>query len=84
MILGRSTNLWNGLVVALVSFASIVAMQLYPDADSELIATIAAAFTLLMGTIIALIANGAPTVRPGDTVNVQTPGSAPNREVTVG
>lgn len=83
MILGRPTNLWNGLVVAVVSFASIVAMQVFPDVDGELVATIGAAATLLFGSIIALVANQAPTVQAGDTVKVVTPAGEPNRTVTV-
>lgn len=83
MIFGRPTNLWNGLVVAAVSLVSIVAMQLYPDIDSEVVATIAAAFTLFMGAAIALIANNPPTVNAGTDVNVVTPAGEPNRTVTV-
>lgn len=73
MILGRPTNLWNGLVVAAVSLISIVVMQLLPDVDSEVVATIGAAVTLFLGSAIALVANGAPTVKAGDPVNVTTP-----------
>ncbi len=82
MIFGRPTNLWNGLVVAAVSLASIVAMQLYPDVDGEVVATIGAAVTLFLGAAIALIANSAPTVNEGDTVRVLTPGNEPNRTIT--
>lgn len=83
MILGRPTNLWNGLVVAAVSLVSIVTMQLLPDIDSEVVATIGAAVTLFLGSAIALVANGAPTVNVGDTVKVQTPEGEPNKTVTV-
>ena len=83
MILGRPTNLWNGLVVAAISTASIIAMQLYPDVDGEVIATVGAAITLLFGAIIALVANQAPTVNAGDHVNVVTPSGEPNKTVTV-
>lgn len=83
MILGRPTNLWNGLVVAAVSLVSIVVMQLLPDVDSEVVATIAAATTLFLGAAIALVANGAPTVNAGDPVRVVTPAGEPNKTVTV-
>ena len=83
MILGRPTNLWNGLVVAAVSLVSIVVMQLLPDVDSVVVATIGAASTLFLGSVIAIVANGAPTVNAGDTVNVVTPAGEPNRAVTV-
>lgn len=82
MILGRPTNLWNGLVVAAVSLISIVAMQLFPDVDGEVIATIGAAVTLFFGSVIALVANGAPTVNEGDLVKVVTPEGQANREIT--
>ena len=83
MILGRPSNLWNGLVVAAVSMVSIIVMQLMPDVDGEVVATIASAVTLFLGAAIALIANGAPTIQPGDTVKVVTPTGEPNRTVTV-
>ena len=83
MIWGRATNLWNGLVVATVSTVSIIAMQLFPDVDSEVIATVGAAITLFFGSIIALIANQAPTINAGDTVKIQTPAGEANRTVTV-
>jgi hypothetical protein len=83
MILGRPTNLWNGLVVASVSLVSIVVMQLLPDIDGEVVATIGAAVTLFLGTVIAVIANQAPTVNAGSEVNVITPAGQPNRTVTV-
>jgi hypothetical protein len=82
MILGRPTNLWNGLVVAAVSLVSIVVMQLLPDVDSEVVATIAAAVTLFLGSAIALVSNGTPTVKAGDTVNVATPAGQENYVLT--
>jgi hypothetical protein len=81
MILGRPTNLWNGLVVAAVSLVSIVVMQLMPDVDSEVVATIASATTLFLGSVIAVIANSTPTVNEGDVVRVVTPDGQPNRSV---
>ena len=78
MILGRPTNLWNGLVVAVISTASIISMQLFPDVDGEVIATTGAAITLLFGALIALVANQAPTLNPGDAYTVVTPADKPN------
>lgn len=83
MILGRPTNLWNGLVVAAVSLVSIVVMQLLPDVDGEVVATIGAASTLFLGSVIAVIANQAPTVAEGSTVNVVTPAGRDNYQATV-
>ena len=82
MIFGRPTNLWNGLIVAAVSLVSIVVMQLMPDVDGEVVATVGAAVTLFLGTVISLVANQAPTVNSGDTVNVVTPAGVPNRTIT--
>ncbi len=82
MILGRPTNLWNGLIVAAVSLVSIVVMQLQPDVDSEVVATIAAAVSLFLGSVIAILANGTPTVNQGDTVKVITPDGQPNTTIT--
>ena len=83
MIFGRPTNLWNGLVVAAVSLASIVTMQLLPDVDGEVVATIGAAVTLFLGAAISLVANGAPTINSGDTVKIVTPAGEPNVTRTV-
>ena len=80
MILGRPTNLWNGLVVAGVSLISIVIMQMLPDVDSEVVATIGAATSLFLGTVIAIVANQPPTLNPGDRYNVITPGDDLNAE----
>lgn len=82
MILGRPTNLWNGLVVAAVSLVSIIVMQLLPDVDGEVVATIGAAVSLFLGAVIAIVANQPPTVNQGDTVKVVTPGNDPNVTIT--
>jgi hypothetical protein len=73
MILGRPTNLWNGLAVALISLVSVTIMQLLPDVDSEVVATLAAATTLFLGSVIAIVANQPPTLNPGDPYTVVTP-----------
>ena len=83
MIFGRPTNLWNGLVVAAVSLVSIVVMQLLPDVDSEVVATIGAAVSLFLGSVIAILANQPPTVNSGDTITVVTPNGVPNETRTV-
>ena len=82
MILGRPVNLWNGLIIAAVSLVSIIVMQLQPDVDSEVVATIAAAVTAFLGTAIAFIANGTPTVNEGDAIRVITEEGVPNRTIT--
>lgn len=83
MILGRPANLWNALVVAAVSLVSIVVMQLHvSDVDSEVVATIGAATSLFFAAVIALVANGTPTVNAGDVVKVQTPAGQENYTVT--
>ena len=81
MILGRPTNLWNGLVVAAVSLISIIVIQVWPGADSGVVATIASAVTLFLGAAIALVANGTPTVNQGDSVKVITPTGEPNTTI---
>lgn len=81
MILGRPSNLWNGLVVAAVSVVSIVVMQLLPDVDGEVVATIGAAVTLFLGAAIALVANSTPTVNAGAPVNVVTPQGEDNYRI---
>jgi hypothetical protein len=68
-------------MVAAVSLVSIVVMQLLPDVDSEVVATIAAAVTLFLGSVIAIVANQAPTVNAGDTVNVSTPAGQANYKI---
>jgi hypothetical protein len=83
MIFGRPTNLWNGLVVAGVSLVSIIAMQLIPDVDAEVVATIGAGVSLFMGAVIGLVANQAPTVNAGTEVKVVAPGNTPNYTTTV-
>lgn len=83
MILGRRTNLWNGLVVAGVSLVSIVVMQLLPDVDSEVVATLGASVTLFLGSVIAVLANQPPTVAEGGNVSVSTTNGEPNVSVPV-
>jgi fructoselysine-6-P-deglycase FrlB-like protein len=65
---------------------SNVAMQigsLATKVDAEVVATVGAGVSLFLGTVIALVANSAPTVNAGDTVKIQTPAGEPNRTVTV-
>lgn len=83
MILGRPTNLWNGLIVAAVSLVSIVVMQILPDVDGEVVATIGAAVTLFFGAAISLLANSTPTVQAGTDVKVVTPEGQTDYRVTV-
>lgn len=81
MILGRPTNLWLGLAAALVGFLSVSAVAI--GVDPALVASIAGAGTGLLGSMIALVAFQPPTLSPGDTYTIQTPGTQPNYQTTV-
>lgn len=83
MILGRPTNLWLGLVTATLGFVQIVAINLLPDVDPTVIATVLGALGLLLGAAISLIANQPPTLSAGDTYHIVTPTGQPNYEATV-
>jgi hypothetical protein len=83
MLFGRSTNLWLGLVAAAVGFVQVTVITLRPDLDPVGVATVLGALSLLLGAVITLIANQPPTIKPGDTVMVQTPPGEPNESVVV-
>ena len=83
MIFGRPTNLWLGLVTAAVAFAQILVITFRPEFDPVQVGTVFGALGLLLGSVITLIANQPPTIRPGDTVTVQTPQGEPNESVVV-
>ena len=82
MIWGRPTNLWLGFVTAFVGFASVTAVSVF-NADPTVVATLAGAGTGLLGALVVLVAGQPPTVKEGDTVNVQTPNGQPNTTLTV-
>lgn len=83
MILGRPTNLWLGLTGSAIAFLQVAIVTLLPDVDPVAVATVLGALGLLLGAVIALIANQPPTVNAGTEVNVVTPPDEPNRTVTV-
>jgi len=61
MILGRSTPQWLGLITAAGSLAQILIVQLVPDADPTVVATIIGAVGVFLGSFIAFLANTATT-----------------------
>jgi hypothetical protein len=79
MILGRPTGLWLGLATAATGFITLVAGQIGYPIPAEIVA----AFTLLLGAVITIVAGQPPTVASGSTVNVVTPEGQPNTTVTV-
>jgi hypothetical protein len=83
MIFGRPTNLWLGLVTAALAFTQVVVVTVVPDADPTAVATILGSLGGLLAVVIALVANGTPTVMSGSDVNVVTPQGQPNTTVTV-
>jgi hypothetical protein len=82
MIFGRPTNLWTGLVVSTLGLIQIILVQGLKY-DPVNVSLLLGAIGVVLGSIIGLVANQSPTVRPGDTVTVVTPSSEPNREVTI-
>ena len=72
MILGRPTNLWLGFLTSATSLVALLVVTV-GKVDGELVATVAAAVTLLEGALITLIAGQPPTLNPGDAYNVVTP-----------
>jgi hypothetical protein len=81
MIAGRPTNLWLGLVTAVIGAVTVSAVAL--GADPTIVATLAGAFGGVAGALIALIAGQPPVVNPGDTIHVTTPAGQPTYETTV-
>ena len=61
MILGRSTPQWLGLITAAGSLAQLLIVQLVPDADPTVVATIVGAVGVFLGAFIAFLANTATT-----------------------
>lgn len=76
MIAGRPTNLWLGLVTAVVSGVSFALLT--AGVDPSVVAGVGAALTGVLGAAIALIAYQPPTLLPGDTYTIQTPKGHPN------
>lgn len=82
MILGRPTNLWIGLVTAIVGAGSVTAVVL--GADPTIVATLSGSYSGVAGALIALVAGQPPTVLPNTAVNVQTESGQPNATATLG
>ena len=78
MIFGRPPTLWLGLVTAGTAFAQVVIVTAIPEANPAQVATILGALALLLGALIALIANQPPTLNVGDKYVVTTPSGDPN------
>ena len=78
MIFGRPTTLWLGLVTAGTAFAQVLIVTLIPEANPAQVATILGAFGLLLGALIALVANQPPTLNVGDRYVVSTPTGTDN------
>lgn len=81
MIAGRPTNLWLGLATAIVGALSISAVAL--GADPAVVASLSGAWGGVVGAVILVVANQAPTVNPGDTINVTTPAGQPTYQTTI-
>lgn len=78
MILGRPTNLWLGLVTAVLAFAQVIIVTTLPQYDPVSVATILGALGGLLSVVISFVANQPPTVVSGSTVKVVTPDDTPN------
>lgn len=82
MILGRPTNLWLGLSTAVVGFIQLLVINVVPDVDAMVAATIFSALAILLGAIITLVANQPPALNPGDPFTVVTPAGTANETRT--
>jgi hypothetical protein len=76
MIFGRPTNLWMGLITALIGLVALIALLV--GADPAAVAQLSAALTLVAGSAVTLIANQPPSMNVGQPYTVVTPGDNPN------
>jgi hypothetical protein len=83
MILGRPTNLWLGLITAILGAAQVIAVVVLKY-DAVAVSTVLGAVAGVLGALILLVANQPPTVTPGSDVTVQTPSGQPNATATLG
>lgn len=81
MIAGRPANLVLGAFTAVFNLVVLVLAALVPPIVIP--AVVVAGVGIAAGAVIGLIANQPPTLAPGDTFNVQTPGNQPNYTTTV-
>lgn len=79
MILGRPTNLILGAFTAVFNVLILVLRSQGTLIDAELVAAV----NIAAAALITLIANQAPTVNAGATVNVVNPGNLPNTTAVV-
>ena len=78
MILGRPVNQWVGLITAAGSLVLVLVVNLAPDVDPKVAATIIGSVVTFLGIVVAFIAAQPPTLNPGDPYTVVTPNDAPN------
>jgi len=76
MILGRPINLWSGLITSIIGLVALMAVL--AGIDPMTVAQLTAAFTLVAGAVIALVANQNPSMLVGQQYTVVTPGTDPN------
>jgi len=76
MILGRPTNLWTGLITSLISLGAL--MALFAGVDPTAVAQFSAAFGLVAGAVVLLVANQNPSMLVGQQYTVITEGNDPN------
>ena len=81
MIRGRPTNLWIGLTTAVSG--AIVATLIALGFDPVVVGTLGGVWSGVLGSVVLLVANQAPTLEAGDTYTIQTPKGQPNYEATV-
>ena len=78
MIFGRPTNLWLGLVTALLGVVQVTVPTLFPSVDGTQLTVVLGAVGVFLGALITLVANQPPTLNPGDPFRVATPSGQPN------
>lgn len=77
MILGRSTPQWVGLITAAGALAQVIIVQVVPNVDATLVATIIGSVVAFLGVFIAFLANTQttpikdPILAAGTTVTVK-------------
>lgn len=76
MIFGRPTNLWTGLITSVISLGALLALQ--SGVDPTAVAQFSAAFGLVAGAAVLLIANQPASIAEGSTYTVVTTGTADN------
>lgn len=76
MIFGKPTNLWLGLMTAVVGAVEITLIAF--GFDPTIVATVGGAWGAVGGALIVLVASRPPTLAPGDTFNTLTPAGEPN------